>query len=71
MMQGLGGRIGAWLSALAAAAFLLASVVPWMTVAGGNAETRDVFAAFGLTAAGLIWVFVSAFYFGRSTGSTD
>ncbi|MBD3366987.1 MAG: hypothetical protein GF405_02285 [Candidatus Eisenbacteria bacterium] len=67
----IGTRVGGWLAALAASAFLMASVVPWMTVAAGGAGPQEVFAAFGLTAAGLIWVFVSAFCFRRSGCAND
>jgi Na+/melibiose symporter-like transporter len=63
--------LGAWLAAMAAAAFLLASIVPWMTVAAGGAEMHEIAAAVGLTGAGLIWVFVSAFYFRRRNPPHD
>jgi len=56
---------------MAAAAFLLASVVPWMRVAEGGAETHEFFTAVALTTAGLIWVFVSAVYFRRSGSAND
>jgi len=63
--------VGAWFAVMAAAAFLLASVVPWMRVAEGGAETHEFFTAVALTTAGLIWVFVSAVYFRRSGSAND
>ncbi len=70
-MGGTGRKAGAWLAAMAAAAFLLGAVVPWMRVASGGAETHEVLTAFAMTLAGLIWVFVSAVYFRRSSGTGD
>lgn len=70
-MGGTGRKAGAWLAVMAAAAFLLGAVVPWMRVAEGGAAHRDLFTAFAVTIAGLIWVFVSAVYFRRSSGTGD